>query len=110
MNSWIYLFVAITSEVIATSALKSSEGFTVLVPSIIVVAGYIAAFYFLSLTLSTIPIGVAYAIWSGVGIAMITLIGWGLFNQKLDLPAIVGILLIVSGVIVMYGLSDSVAH
>ncbi|MEC9301221.1 MAG: multidrug efflux SMR transporter, partial [Pseudomonadota bacterium] len=69
MNNWIYLFVAITSEVIATSALKSSEGFTVLIPSIIVVVGYIAAFYFLSLTLSTIPIGVAYAIWSGVGIA-----------------------------------------
>ena len=110
MNNWIYLFVPITSEVIATSTLKSSEGFTVLVPSIIVVAGYIAAFCFLSLTLSTIPIGVAYAIWSGVGIAMITLIGLGLFNQKLDLPAIAGILLIVSGVIVMYGLSDFFAH
>ena len=110
MNSWIYLFVAITSEVIATSALKSSEGFTVLVPSIIVVAGYIAAFYFLSLTLSTIPIGVAYAIWSGVGIAAITLIGWALFSQKLDVPAIAGILLIVSGVVVMYAFSDSVAH
>ena len=110
MKNWIYLFVAITSEVIATSALKSSEGFTVLVPSTIVVVGYIAAFYFLSLTLSTIPIGVAYAIWAGVGIAMITLIGWGLFSQKLDLPAIAGILLIVSGVIVMYGFSDSVAH
>ena len=66
MNNWIYLFVAIPSEVIATSALKSSEGFTVPVPSIIVVVGYIAAFYFLSLTLSTIPIGVAYAIWSAV--------------------------------------------
>ena len=110
MNNWIYLFIAIISEVIATSALKPSEGFTVLAPSMIVVVGYVAAFYFLSLTLRTIPIGMAYAIWSGVGIAAITLIGCGLFSQKLDMPAIAGILLIVSGVVVMYAFSDSVAH
>ena len=110
MNNWIYLFIAIISEVIATSALKPSEGFTVLAPSMIVVVGYVAAFYFLSLTLRTIPIGMAYAIWSGAGIAAITLIGWGLFSQKLDMPAIAGILLIVSGVVVMYTFSDSVAH
>jgi small multidrug resistance pump len=110
MNNWIYLFIAIISEVIATSALKPSEGFTVLVPSMVVVVGYVAAFYFLSLTLRTIPIGMAYAIWSGVGIAAITLIGWGLFSQKLDMPAVAGILLIVSGVVVMYAFSDSVAQ
>ena len=110
MNNWIYLFIAIISEVIATSALKPSEGFTVLAPSVIVVVGYVAAFYFLSLTLRTIPIGMAYAIWAGVGIAAITLIGGGLFSQKLDMPAIAGILLIVSGVVVMYAFSDSIAH
>ncbi|MDA1371452.1 MAG: multidrug efflux SMR transporter [Proteobacteria bacterium] len=108
MKNWMFLFVAIISEVIATSALKSSEGFTVLVPLIIVAVGYSAAFYFLSLTLRAIPIGMAYAIWSGVGIALITLIGWIVFNQKLDMPAMAGILLIVAGVVVMYSFSDSV--
>ena len=108
MKNWLFLFIAIISEVIATSALKSSEGFTVLLPSILVAVGYSAAFYFLSLTLRTIPIGVAYAIWSGAGIALITLIGWTVFDQKLDAPAIAGILLIVAGVVVMYSFSDSV--
>ena len=110
MKNWLFLLVAIVSEVIATSALKASEGFTVLVPSIIVAVGYSSAFYFLSLTLRTIPVGMAYAIWSGVGIALITLIGWFFFSQKLDAPAIIGILLIVAGVIVMYSFSESVAH
>ena len=110
MNNWIYLIVAIVSEVVATSALKASAGFTVLIPSIIVVTGYSSAFYFLSLTLGTIPIGMAYSIWSGVGVALITLIGWKFFNQNLDLPAIIGILLIVAGVIVMYTFSESVAR
>jgi len=102
--------VAIVSEVIATSALKASEGFTVLLPSLIVAVGYSSAFYFLSLTLKTIPVGMAYAIWSGVGIALITLIGWVVFKQNLDMPAIFGILLIVAGVIVMYSFSESIAH
>jgi len=110
MNNWVFLFAAIVSEVIATSALKASEGFTVLIPSIIVAVGYSAAFYFLSLTLRTIPVGMAYAIWSGVGVALITLIGWFVFNQKLDVPALLGIVLIVSGVVVLYGFSESVAH
>ena len=108
MKNWMFLFIAIISEVIATSALKSSEGFTVLLPSVIVAVGYSAAFYFLSLTLRTIPIGMAYAIWSGVGIALITLIGWIVFNQKLDMAAMAGILLIVAGVVVLYSFSDSV--
>ncbi|NKB32851.1 MAG: QacE family quaternary ammonium compound efflux SMR transporter [Pseudomonadales bacterium] len=110
MNNWMFLLVAIVSEVIATSALKASEGFTVLIPSIIVAVGYSSAFYFLSLTLRTIPVGMAYAIWSGVGVALITLIGWIAFNQKLDVAAIIGILLIVAGVIVVYSFSESVAH
>tara|TARA_B100000686_G_C16599509_1_gene867868 strand:+ start:210 stop:542 length:333 start_codon:yes stop_codon:yes gene_type:complete len=110
MKDWIFLIVAITSEVIATSALKASEGFTELIPSIIVVIGYSAAFYFLSLTLKTIPVGIAYAVWSGVGVALITLIGWFVFNQRLDAPAILGILLIVTGVILLYSFSKPLTN
>ena len=79
-------------------------------PSIIVAIGYSSAFFFLSLTLRAIPVGMAYAIWSGVGVALITIIGWVVFNQKLDMAAIIGILLIVAGVIIMYSFSESVAH
>lgn len=110
MKNWFFLAAAIFSEVIATSALKSSDGFSKLWPSVVVVAGYGLAFYFLALTLRTIPIGVAYAIWSGVGIVLISAIGWLLFGQKLDAPAIVGITLILSGVIVLNLFSKSVAH
>ena len=110
MQQWIFLFVAIVSEVIATSALKSTEGFTRLWPSLIVTAGYISAFYFLSLTLKTIPVGVAYAIWSGVGVALIALIAWVFFGQKLDTPAIIGLLLIVAGVVVLNVFSKSISH
>ncbi len=110
MSNWHYLMLAIASEVVATSALKSSDGFRNLLPSILVVLGYGAAFWFLSLTLRTIPIGVAYAIWSGVGVAAITTVGWFLHDQKLDAPALVGIGLIVAGVIVMNTFSQSVAH
>jgi len=107
---WVFLAVAIVSEVIGTSALKASEGFSRLWPSVIVVLGYASAFYFLSLTLKTIPVGVAYAIWSGVGVSLIALIAWGLHGQSLDLPAIVGILLIVAGVIVLNLFSKTVSH
>lgn len=101
MQQWIFLSVAIVSEVIATSALKASDGFSRLGPSLIVVAGYGAAFFFLSLTLKTVPVGIAYAIWSGVGVALIALIGWAVFGQALDAPAIVGLGLIVAGVVVL---------
>lgn len=101
MQQWIYLSVAITSEVIATSALKASDGFSRLWPSLVVVAGYAAAFYFLSLTLRTMPIGLVYAIWSGAGVALIALIAWVFFGQQLDFPTIAGILLIVAGVFVI---------
>ena len=110
MQKWVYLAVAIISEVAATSALKSAEGFSKLWPSLIVVTGYAAAFYFLSLTLKTIPVGMAYAIWSGAGTAIVALIAWLFMGQKLDLPAIIGILLIVSGVLVLNLFSKSAAH
>jgi small multidrug resistance pump len=89
---WLYLAVAIVSEVIATSALKSTSGFTRLWPSVIVIAGYISAFYFLSLTLRSIPVGVAYAIWSGVGLVLIAMVGWIMYDQKLDVAAILGMI------------------
>ena len=106
MSKWVYLGLAIFSEVLATSFLKSSEGFTKLVPSVIVVVGYCLAFYFLSLTLEDIPIGVAYAVWSGVGIAALAVVSVVLFNQKLDLAGIVGFALIILGVIVLRVFSD----
>lgn len=101
MKNWLFLFLAILSETIATSALKSSDGFSKLWPSLLVAGGYGAAFYLLALTLRTIPIGIAYAIWSGVGIVLITLIGWLMYGQKLDTPALLGIGLIASGIVVM---------
>lgn len=110
MQQWIFLSVAIVSEVIATSALKASEGFSRLWPSLIVAAGYISAFYFLSITLKTIPVGVAYAIWSGVGVALVALIAWVFFGQALDTPAIIGLLLIVAGVVVLNVFSKTVSH
>ena len=107
MSNWLYLSLAIFSEVLATSCLKSSEGFTKLWPSIIVLIGYMLAFYFLSLTLETIPIGIAYAIWSGVGVASITLVSVVAFDQKIDLSAVIGISLIIIGVIVLRVFSDA---
>lgn len=101
MNNWVFLGVAIAAEVIATSALKSSEGFSRLAPSLLVVVGYGAAFYFLALTLRTIPVGIAYAVWSGLGIILVTLIGWVMFDQKLNFPALAGMGLIIAGVVVM---------
>ena len=101
MSKWIFLILAIVSEVIATSFLKSTEGFTKLWPSIIVLVGYCAAFYFLSLTLDTIPIGVVYAIWSGVGIAAIAIVSVFVFDQKIDLAGFIGMGLIIAGVIVL---------
>lgn len=110
MNTWWILAIAIIAEVIATSALKVSEGFTRLIPSLVVVVGYSIAFYGLALTLKTIPVGVAYAIWSGMGIVLVTLIGWFLFDQKLDPAAIIGMVLIVAGVVVMNVFSASSGH
>ena len=107
MNNWVYLGLAIFSEVVATASLKSTEGFTRLVPSIVVLVGYSAAFYFLSLTLDTIPIGVAYAVWSGVGVATITLVSFVLYDQKIDVAGLIGIGLIVTGVVVLRLFSEA---
>jgi len=104
------LLIAIVGEVAATSALKASEGFTRLGPSIITVVGYVLAFYCLSLVLRVIPVGVAYAIWSGVGIVLIAAVGWIWFRQVLDLPAIIGMALIIAGVLVLNLMSTSVGH
>jgi small multidrug resistance pump len=110
MRQWIFLAVAIVSEVVGTSALKASQGFSHLFPSLIVIAGYGSAFYFMSLTLRTLPVGVVYAIWAGVGIALIAMVAWVFFGQSLDVPAIIGLLLIVAGVIVLNLFSKTVSH
>lgn len=107
MNAWFYLALAIGCEVVATTSLKASDGFTKWFPSLGVVLGYGAAFYFLSLTLKTIPVGIAYAVWSGIGVALISLVSWWLYGQKLDGWGFLGIGLILSGVFVLNVLSKS---
>lgn len=98
------------AEVLATSALKASDGFTQIKPSIVVVVGYAVAFYFLSLTLKTIPVGIAYAVWSGLGVVLVSIVGWFYFGQKMDPAAIVGIALIVCGVGVLNLASSMTPH
>ena len=110
MSPYIPLSIAIVAEVIATTAMKSSDNFTRLVPSVIVVVGYVVAFYFLSIRLKFIPTGIAYAIWAGAGIVLITLMGWIVHKQTLDLAAMLGMGLIVSGVLVINIFSKSGAH
>lgn len=107
---WLYLAIAIVSEVIAISALKTSEGFTRLTPSLLVVGGYALAFFLLSLCLRAIPLGVAYAIWSGVGTALVLLVGWLLYQQPLDATALIGIALIVAGVLILNLSPKAVLH
>lgn len=101
MTGFLLLLVAIASEIVATTSLKLSDGFTRLAPSVLVVLGYGAAFYFLSLTLRQIPLSVTYAIWSGLGTAAMALVGVALFRESLDAPRIVGILLIIAGVVLV---------
>jgi small multidrug resistance pump len=107
---YVYLVIAILVEVIATSALKASGGFTKPGPSLVVIAGYSLSFFLLSLTLRTIPVGVAYAIWAGVGITAITAVGWFVFKQVLDVPALVGISMIMAGVAVINLFSKTAGH
>ncbi len=108
--NYAYLILAIFAEVIGTTFMKQSEGFTKLVPSLVTAAAYTVAFYFLSLTLKTIPTGIAYAIWSGLGIVLISAVAWTFQGQKLDAPAIIGMGLIISGVVVMNLFSKMSAH
>ena len=110
MKSWVVLSVAIFAEVIATSAMKASDGFTRPLPAVVTVMGYGVAFYFLSLALRTIPVGVAYALWSGIGIVLIALIGWLAFGQRIDGWGVVGMGLIIAGVMVLNFLSRSADH
>ncbi|MFV0576936.1 MAG: DMT family transporter [Vibrio sp.] len=110
MKNWLFLSVAILMEVIATSTLKSTNSFTKLLPSIVVFLGYGISFYFLSLSLKSIPVGIAYAIWSGVGVALVCLISWIVYGQKLDTWGLVGIGFIVCGVGILNLLSKTSAH
>lgn len=110
MSAWVALAIAILSEVIATSFLKASDGFSKLWPSVIVILGYASAFYFMSISIKSIPVGVTYAIWSGTGIVLIALVGWLVMGQKLDWPAVLGMSLIVAGVLVIQLGSKSVGH
>jgi small multidrug resistance pump len=109
-RAWAYLAIAVLAEVVATSALKASAGFTRPGPSLLVVSGYALAFYLMSLTLDTIPVGITYAVWSGVGIVLVTLVAWILYGQALDAPALLGLGLIVAGVAVLNLFAGSVAH
>lgn len=109
-SSYLLLGLAIAAEVLGTSALKASDGFTRLAPSLITVVAYGVSFYLLSLTLKSMPIGIAYAVWSGVGIVLISAIGWLLYGQRLDVPALIGLGLIVAGVLVVNLFSKSAGH
>lgn len=109
MGYW-YLVVAILSEVVATSALNASEGFTRLWPSVVTVVGYCLAFYFLSLTLRTVPMGIAYAVWAGAGIVLIAISGAIFFKQLPDLPAVLGMLFIIVGVVLVSAVSRTAGH
>lgn len=108
--AFFYLALAIVAEVVATSALKATEGFTRLGPSLLVVAGYAIAFFMLSLVLRTIPVGIAYAIWAGLGIVLVALVGAVVYGQRPDLPAMLGIALIVAGVVIIQLFSRVSAH
>ncbi|ATH76578.1 MULTISPECIES: DMT family transporter [Halomonadaceae] len=108
--TFVYLVLAIVAEVVATSALKASEGFTRPVPSLLVVVGYGVAFYLLSLVLRTLPVGIAYAIWAGLGIVLVTLVGIVVFGEKPDVPAVLGITLIVAGVVTLQVFSNMNVH
>ncbi len=107
---YVYLLTAIIAEVIATSALNASDQFTRWVPSLITLVGYGVAFYFLSLTLRSMPVGVVYASWSGIGIVLVALVGTFVFRQVPDLPAVIGMALIIAGVLVMNLLSETTGH
>ena len=107
---WLILIVAIIFEVIGTAALKSSEGVTRLIPSIIMVISYSAAIFLLSLVLKTIPMGIGYGLWSGLGIILITIVGWFFYQQQLDLAALIGIGFICVGVVIIQVFSKSVTH
>lgn len=110
MNAYLYLAIAIAAEVVATTSMKALDGFNKPLPLLLVVAGYGIAFWMLSLVVKTIPVGIAYAIWAGMGIVLVSIAAVFLYQQKLDLPAILGMALIVSGVVVIQVFSQSTGH
>ena len=110
MNAYLALGIAIVAEVIATTALKASDSFTQLWPSLLAAVGYAIAFYFLTITLRTVPTGIAYAIWSGLGIVLITLASFLVYRQTIDLPGLLGMALIMAGVAVIQLFSKTTAH
>lgn len=110
MNHWLALAIAIFAEVIGTTALKASNEFTRLLPSLIVMLGYGTAFYFMSISMRVLPVGIMYAIWSGMGIVLISALGWLVYKQALDVPAMIGMGFIIAGVIIINVFSKSVGH
>lgn len=110
MNHWLALAIAIFAEVIGTTALKASNEFTRLLPSLLVIVGYGTAFYFMAISMRVLPVGIMYAIWSGMGIVLVSIIGWLVYKQTLDLPSMIGMALIIAGVIVINLFSKSVGH
>lgn len=110
MNHWLAITIAIIFEVMATTALKASNEFTRLLPSVLVIVGYLTAFYFMTLSMRVLPVGIMYAIWSGIGIVLISILGWVFYRQTLDIPAIIGMGLIIAGVVVINVFSKSIAH
>jgi multidrug transporter EmrE-like cation transporter len=107
---YIYMLLAVISEVIATTSLKAADGFTRTVPSVLVVIGYGTAFYFLSMTLRSLPVGTAYAIWSGCGVVLVAIAGWLVYGQKMDLWGVIGMGLIIAGVLVLNLVSKTSVH
>ena len=110
MSHWLALAIAIVAEVIGTTALKASNEFTRLLPSLMVVAGYGTALYFMSISMRVLPVGIMYAIWSGMGIVLVSVIGWVMYRQVLDTPAMIGMGLIIAGAIVINLFSKSIVH
>lgn len=107
---YLYLTIAVFAEVVATTALKAADGFTRPIPSVVVVVGYGVAFYFLSRCLEVLPVGIAYAIWSGLGVVLVTILGVVIYRQHLDLAAVLGVGLILAGVVVINLFSRAVPH
>lgn len=110
MKYWLFLIIAIVAEVVGTTALKASDGFRKLPASLLVAVGYGVSLYFLSLTVKTLPVGISYAVWAGLGLLLITLTSWIFYGQRIDLPAGIGMILIVTGVIIMNLFSKSIPH
>lgn len=107
MIAYVYLLIAVVAEVIATSAVNASKGFTQWIPSTITCIGYVIAIYFLALTMKSIPMGITYALWSGAGIVFISMIGWIVFKQHLDIAAMIGLAFILFGIVIINVFSNS---